>query len=220
MQNNKQETKQRKFSMTNRIARSATFQSLAVVSLAAGSIAAGSLIVGGCASRGGILGVDCCADIPAGAVPEPAGTKVCNWQNVQVSSALADQTVLYQADFVGKSDTLSPAAIQRMARNVSSGLAATQPAIIEPSGDASLDAARLNIVNMQLASFGVTTPMVEIATPAALGLRGLEAEQAARAIGNAGNAGNAGRGTGAPLAQPAQLGTQGGFGGNLPGGIF
>lgn len=214
MQNNKQETKQRKFSMTNRIARSATVQSLAVVSLAAGSIAAGSLIIGGCASRGGILGVDCCADIPAGAVPEPAGTKVCNWQNVQVSSALADQTVLYQADFVGKSDTLSPAAIQRMARNVSSGLAATQPAIIETSGDASLDAARLNVVNRQLASFGVTLPIVEIATPAALGLRGLEAEQAARAIGNAG------RGTGAPLAQPAQLGTQGGFGGNLPGGIF
>lgn len=217
MQNNQQATKQRKFSMTNRITRSATFQSLAVVSLAAGAIAAGSLIVGGCASRGGILGVDCCADIPAGAVPEPAGTKVCNWQNVQVSSALADQTVLYQADFVGKSDSLSPAAIQRLARNVSSGLAATQPAIIETSGDASLDAARLNVVNRQLASFGVTLPIVEIATPAALGLRGPDAEQAARAIGNAGNAG---RGTGAPLAQPAQLGTQGGFGGNLPGGIF
>lgn len=187
------------------------------------SLIVGSLVAGGCASRGGILGVDCCADIPAGAVPEPAGTKVCQWQSAQVANAIADQTVLYQADFIGTTDALSPAAAERMARNVASGLAAMQPALIEPSGDASLDAARVNSVHVQLASFGIATPMVEVAIPAALGLRGPEAEQVA---GGFGNLGNAARGTGAPTVQASglggqgRLGGQGGFGGNLPGGIF
>lgn len=191
--------------------------SLVLTGLIAGSLTIGSLVMSGCASRGGILGVDCCADIPAGAVPELAGTKVCNWQTAQVSSAIGDQTVLYQADFIGTSANLSPGAIERMARNANSGLAAVQPSLIEPSGNASLDTSRVNTVNVQLASLGVTSPMVEVATPAALGLQGPLAEQVAGGFGN--NA-NAGRGTGAPISQPSGLGGQGGFGGNLPGGIF
>jgi len=175
----------------------------------------GSLTLSGCASRGGILGVDCCADIPAGAVPEPAGAKVCDWQTAQVTGAVADQTVLYQADFIGNSSVLSPAAIKRMARNAGSGMADMQPAFIEPSGDVSLDAERVSVVTTQLASFGITAPIVEVATPAALGLRGPLAERVAGGFGNIRNSS-----TGAPISRPSFLGGQSGFGGNLPGGIF
>ncbi|WP_146531026.1 hypothetical protein [Novipirellula artificiosorum] len=177
-------------------------------------LAIASMTALGCASRGGILGVDCCADVPAGAIPEPAGAKVCDWQTAGVSSAVADQTVLYQADFIGTSANLSPGAGDRMARNVNSGLAARQTALIEPSGDAALDAERIDAVSVQLASFGVASPMVEVATPAALGLRGPQAE---RVAGGFGNVRGSSTGTGAPISRPSG---QGGFGGNLPGGIF
>lgn len=200
---------------------------IAITGLIITSMAAGSLTTSGCASRGGILGVDCCADIPAGAVPEPAGVKVCQWQTAQVGSAIVDQTVMYQADFIGRSETLSPGAVDRMARNANSGLAAIQPTIVEPSGDAQLDAARIAAVSARLASFGIAAPIVQLATPAALGLRGIEAEQVA---GGVGNRGNAARGAGAPIAQPSALGGQGfgnslgggfgGQGGNFPGGVF
>ena len=172
----------------------------------------------GCASRGGVLGVDCCADVPAGAIPEAAGAKVCAWQISQVTSAIADQTVLYQADFIGKTEVLSPGAVERMARNANSGLA-KRPAFIEPSGDTSLDAARVNSVSIQLASLGIGSPIVELATPAALGLRGPQAERVARISGSFGNSSSSR--TGAPTSQASGIGGQtGSFGGSLPGGIF
>ena len=171
----------------------------------------------GCASCNGILGVDRCADIPAGAIPQPAGTKLCDWQTVQVSGAITDQTVLYQADFIGTSANLSPGALKRMARNANNGLLATQPTLIEPSGDADLDASRVDTANLQLVSFGITSPMVEVATPAALGLRGPEAEQAAGEIGEIRRAST---GFGTPFSQPSGFGGSGRFGGYMPGGIF
>ena len=75
----------------------------------------------GCASKGGIMGVDCCSDIPAGAVPEPPGTKVCNIQQSQISAANLDQNVLYRADFVGMTTELAPIAIDRLARRNATG---------------------------------------------------------------------------------------------------
>lgn len=177
----------------------------------------GSLVTSGCATRGGIMGVDCCADIPAGAIPEPAGAKVCNWETAQVTAAIADQTVLYKSDFIGTSEELSPNAIERMARNIYSGLATMQPAYVESSGNAELDAARVVSVNAKLASFGVETSLAELATPAALGLRGPFAEQTA---GGFAGSGGASRGTGAPVSGASGLGSRGSFGGNLSGGIF
>ncbi|SMP60022.1 hypothetical protein SAMN06265222_106306 [Neorhodopirellula lusitana] len=193
------------------------FNKTKIIKLTACGLTMASMTTLGCASRGGILGVDCCADVPAGAIPEPAGAKVCNWQTAQVAGAAADQTVLYQADFVGTSAKLSPGAIERMARNANSGLAAMQPAFIEPSGNASLDAERVDVVAMRLTSFGIPAPMVEVATPAALGLRGPQAERVASGFGNIRNSMT---GTGAPVSSPSGLGGQSGFGGNLSGGNF
>lgn len=181
--------------------------------LAAAAFTIVSLAVIGCASRGGFMGVDCCADIPAGAIPEPAGAKVCDWQTAQVTSAVADQSVFYRADFVGTSATLSPAAIDRMARNACSGLAFSQPAVVEPSGDAVLDAARVESVITQLASLGVAAPVVEVATPAALGMQGQLAERVA------GGFGHSSTGTGAPVSQASGFSGQS-VGVNVSGGNF
>ena len=157
--------------------------------------------VTGCASRGGICGVDRCADIPAGAIPEPAGVKVCDWQTAQVSNAEADQTVFYKCDFIGNSARIAPDTIQRIARTAGSGLASTQPSIIEPSGDDQLDAARATAVTLQLASYGIKQPTVTVAIPAALGMQGVRAERIADGVGSVGNGtgtfGSAGRRNGA-----------------------
>ena len=160
-----------------------------------------SSLLGGCANKHGILGVDRCADIPCGAIPEPAGTKVCQWQTVQVSNALIDQGTFHLSDFVGRTPQLSPAAMERLARTTSSGLAASLEWIIEPSGDLAVDEARVASVIDALHSAGlpVAGEQVRIAYPAALGLSGAQAERvgvgAARAISQgSGFGGGLGRG--------------------------
>ena len=171
----------------------------------------------GCATRGGILGVDRCADIPAGAIPAPAGVKICDWQTAQISNAEADQTVFYKSDFIGNSAKISPEAINRVARTATNGLAANQPSIIEPSGDATLDTARVTAVTLQLASYGISQPVVTVAIPAALGMQGVRAEQIADGLGNFGNngVGNGGRGY-----QPSGIGMGGSFGNTIPGATY
>lgn len=182
-----------------------------------------SILPIGCASRGGILGVDCCADILSGAIPRPPGAKVCEWHTAQIKNAAADQTVLYRADFVGASTTLSPGAAERMGRNAASGLLAIQPTVIEPSGDIDLDAQRVDAVARELAGRGIDQPVIQLAIPAALGLSGPQAE---RVAGGFGNIRGSNATVGAPISQPAGLGGQtgafggGAFGGGLPGGIF
>ena len=143
----------------------------------------GAATVTGCAHRHGVMGVDCCADIPAGAIPEPAGTKVCNWQTLQVTGAAADQTALYRSDFVGDSTTLSPAAKDRMGRLIHSGCGGNLPWIVEPSGDSDLDLARVESVVSELTLRGASPIDVTLATPAAIGLTGPEAERIAGGLG-------------------------------------
>ena len=147
-------------------------------------------LVSGCASRGGILGVDCCADIPAGAIPAPAGSKVCNWQNVQVAGAYADQSVLYRSDFVGDTAELSLGAIQRMSRLANAGYAGNLPWVIEPSDASELDQARVQTVINQLTQLGASPADVSISVPAAIGLSGPQAEQLGVGIGRNRNAGS------------------------------
>lgn len=130
----------------------------------------------GCAHRHDLLGVDCCADIPEGAIPEPPGTKLCNWQTMQVNAAVADQFVLYRCDFVGDSSDLSPAAKARIGRLVQSGAASHMPWVVEPSDKSALDLARVDSAINELTSLGVSPVDVTIATPAALGLAGPLAE--------------------------------------------
>jgi hypothetical protein len=185
-----------------------------LASLITSSLAVALITSSGCASRGGILGVDRCADIPAGAIPEPAGVKICDWQTAQVAGALADQTVFYKSDFIGDSAKIAPNSLNRIARSARSGLSTSQPSIIEPSGDETLDAARVTAVSLQLASYGITQPVVEVAIPAAIGMLGIRAERVADGFGNSGN-GSSGGGY-----QPMGMGMGGAFGSTAPGAIY
>lgn len=161
----------------------------------------------GCASRGGILGVDRCADVPAGAIPEPVGTKLCQWQTAQINAAAVDRYVLYKADFVGKSSELSPGAIERLSRLIAAGNLEANTMVIEPTGDDRLDQSRVSAVIEVLSSAGANVPDVRIAIPAALGLSGPQAE---RAAGNAGQTrGSSGSST-----------VRGGIGSILSGSLF
>lgn len=130
----------------------------------------------GCASRGGILGVDCCSDIPAGAVPEPAGTKVCHFQQSQVEAASLDQNVLYRADFVGQTTELAPAALDRLARRHATGALGMETLLVEPCGDENLDQRRVEAVGNKLAELGIANVDLKVAIPTALGLSGPIAE--------------------------------------------
>ena len=154
----------------------------------------GTLTLIGCASDHGILGVDRCADIPRGAIPEPAGSKVCEWQTAQVTSALADQGVFHLSDFRGDTAALSPAAIERLARSVDGGLAIGLTWIVEPSGDLELDAERVASLAAALHSAGlaVSADAIQVAYPAALGLPGPRAER----IGIGGSRTSSNRGNG------------------------
>ncbi|MEE2938556.1 MAG: hypothetical protein VYA84_21425 [Planctomycetota bacterium] len=164
----------------------------------------------GCSQHRGVLGHDCCADIPAGAIPAPAGSKICDWQTEQVTAAAADQTVLYQADFVDRSATLSPAALKRLSRQAQTDLAVARAWVIEPSGQATLDTARVEAVSRELAIRGVESPLIQIAIPAALGLTGPQAE---RVAGSLGSARNSNSGSNAPISRPSGFGN--GFAGGL-----
>jgi len=190
-----------------------------IASLTTSCLAIALITTSGCASRGGIFGVDRCADIPAGAIPEPAGVKVCNWQTAEVSGAEADQTVFYKCDFIGNSAKIAPEAINRIARTATSGLAQSQPSIIEPSGDDALDAARVTAVSLQLASYGISQPDVAVAIPAALGMQGIRAEQIADGLGNFGNNGGRNGGQGY-RGMGMGMGMGGSFGNTFPGATY
>lgn len=142
----------------------------------------------GCKQHGGILGVDRCADIQPGAIPEPAGTKICNWQAAQTANAYTDQVTLYRSDFVGDSTVLAPAARDRISRQLlhAESPATQGPWIVEPSGDKALDAARLEAVSHFLAERGVAALDVVLGTPPAIGLAYPFSEQAAQGLGQRG----------------------------------
>lgn len=130
----------------------------------------------GCANKQGILDVDAFADVQAGAVPEPVGTKVCQWQTAQTQQAAKDQAVLYKADFIGQSEALAPSATDKIVQALRNGTASSQVWMVEPSGDSYRDSIRLNSVRQLLVFWGVPNPQVGTGIPAALGMPGVLAE--------------------------------------------
>lgn len=156
------------------------------------AIVGGSLLFSGCAGRGFLSKVDCCAAFPKGFVPELPGTKICNWQRAQVENAEADMRVLYQSDFEGNSDRLSPAAQERLWRQTTVNSVSDGVWVVEPSFQPDLDNARVASVTQSLNEMG-SYAAVQLGIPAALGLEGPFAERATASIAQ-GNTRN-GRGT-------------------------
>lgn len=175
----------------------------------------------GCSVGQGILKVDRCADVPCGAIPGTPGSHLCEWQQAQVRSAANDLAVFYQADFIDKSDRLSPAAEQQVTRLVQQGTIGSMPLVLEPSDDPQRDIARTIMLANAFAAAGapLSADQIRIATPPALGLEGFQAQQVARTASRSGNRGGGGQnsGTGGGLGGFSGGGGLGGFGG---GGIF
>ncbi len=174
----------------------------------------------GCSSNQGICYVDRCADVPSGAIPGTPGQHLCQWQQAQVRSAAADMGVFYQADFIGKSDRLSPAAEQQVARLVQQGAIGVVPLVLEPSNDPAQDAARCTMIASAFVAAGapVAAEQIRIAHPAALGLEGYRAQQVARAASR--NGGRGGGGQNSMGNGGGGIGGGGGLGGFGGGGIF
>ncbi len=175
----------------------------------------------GCHTGHGICKVDRCADVPRGAIPCKPGNHLCGWQQAQVRSASNDLGVFYQADFIDKSDRLSPAAEQQVARLVQQGAIGTIPLILEPSDDSQRDASRAIMLASAFTAAGtpISADQIQTANPPALGLEGYRAQQVARTASRnstrgGGQAQGGGGGSGGGIGG---RGGQGGFGG---GGIF
>lgn len=179
----------------------------------------GCLALFGCRHYQGILGVDQCAEIPNGAVPRPVGTSLAAWQQTQVAAAFPDQGVFYQADFVGTTDQLGPAAEKHVARLVQQGVIGKVPIVVEPSGDSARDAARALSLGRAFAQAGLDLPaeQIQIAYPPAIGLDSFRAQQVARTASRGTNRGG-GNATGA-MGGRGGAGLGGGGGGGGGGGV-
>lgn len=181
----------------------------------------------GCRVDHGICKVDRCADVPCGAIPRTPGSHLCDWQQAQVASASNDLGVFYQADFVGTSERLSPAAEQQVARLVQQGAVGRVPLILEPSDNQQLDSTRSLMLASAFTAAGapMSIDQIQIADPPALGLDGFRAQQVARTAsrssargGGQGQGGGGGFGIGGGTGGGGTGGGgTGGFGG---GGIF
>lgn len=146
----------------------------------------GVSIITGCSFDSGLFGVDRCADISCGSVPAPAGHYVCAWENAQVGSAVQDQLVFYQREFIGDTEQLGPHGQTHLAQLLQQGFALQQPLIVEASGDETRDLRRVVSLSQRLGDMGVPVPpnMITTGIPPAIGLSGQQAEGLQRVNGS------------------------------------
>ena len=170
----------------------------------------------GCRSDHGILGVDRCADIPPGAIPQPIGTYNCQWQQSQAQRAEQDYFVLYDYEWRAGADQLGPFGARHL--DELSKRLESEPfvIVIAKTDNEQLNEQRRGVVIEVLRQRGVAdaSSRVTIGYPEAEGLYGFEA----RRVG-AGFTGQ-GAGGGGTLGQGGGGNIGGGAGGGIGGGGF
>jgi hypothetical protein len=134
-------------------------------------------LAAGCHQTGYSWPTDRCADIPCGAIPQPAGVYSCQWQTEQKLRAEQDKFVIYQYEWFQGGDHLGPAGrrhIEAIAQRLDS---VPYPVLIEKSEDTTLDEARRKDVIAMLTNLGATTAerRVILGYSEAEGLDGTEA---------------------------------------------
>jgi len=138
------------------------------------------------------------ADIPAGAIPQPAGTHVNAWQSAQATLADRDDFVVYQYEWQIDSNQLSPFGKRHL--GVLANRLITEPVqiTIEPSNNAELDTSRRKFLVTHLTERGISSAdqRVVVSYPAAEGLHGREAQRASNGYfgGGRGAGGSSGGG--------------------------
>ncbi|MCS6853092.1 MAG: hypothetical protein NZ700_18200 [Gemmataceae bacterium] len=143
------------------------------------SLALPSLLVG-CASGGGSQwwNVDNCSRIPRGAIPEPVGSKVLRFQNVQAGKAEADDFVIYKHEWFLDGQELGPYGryhLNLIARRLPE---VPFPVVVQQSNDEALNEARRQVIIRELAVRGIldAPERVIVAFPEAEGMYGEQAE--------------------------------------------
>ncbi len=181
-----------------------------LVWLLAGSIS----LLAGCRASGGLFGVDRCADIPPGAIPQPVGTHVCQWQTAQQDRAERDDFVIFNLEWEAGGQVLGPKGKRHAECLAEAVEQVPYPIVIATSDDAVLDETRRQHVIEMLAANGVEDPAarVVLGESEAEGLYGPEAVRLgdARLIGT-------GRTTGGGVTGRGFSG--GGFGGGFGSGL-
>jgi hypothetical protein len=119
-------------------------------------VLAATALTAGCHQGGYVCPTDRCADIPSGAIPQPAGVYSCQWQTEQKLRAEQDKFVIYQYEWFQGRDHLGPAGrrhIETIAQRLDG---VPYPVIVEKSEDTKLDETRRKHVIVLLTSLGDT----------------------------------------------------------------
>ncbi len=134
------------------------------------------LVVAGCCSHGRHqLLCDECADIPPGAIPQGPGAYTGQWQAAQEQLAEQADYVVYQNEWLGESEKLSPLGVRHVAGLLGQG--PFHPIVVQASGNQTLDEARRMALIAKLETHGIAgapeNVVVDNSTPE--GLHGVEA---------------------------------------------
>ena len=158
--------------------------------------------ISACASHG----IEC-RDIPKGAIPPPAGTYMCQWNNAEIDRAARDQFVVYRYEWQRDKSELNSFGEKHLPLIAERFACAPYPVVVEPSGDSRLDESRRNAIAQAIATHGVDVPAdrVVLGRSEAEGLQGVEVPQIAAGI----YSGTAGGQSGATSAVLGGIGTGG-----------
>jgi len=134
-------------------------------------------LAAGCHEDGHICSTDKCADIPPGAIPQPAGVYNCRWTNEQAARAEQDKFVIHQMEWFSGGDQLGPDGRRHIEQIAKRWGEVPYPIIVSASDDSSLNTKRQQIIVETLTRLGVDDAdrRVKVGYPEAEGLYGTEA---------------------------------------------
>jgi hypothetical protein len=124
-----------------------------------------------------LLGIDCCATIPPGAIPPPNGSYVREWEHRMVAGARADRYVIYLYEWYMGGPCLGPGGrdhLEGIARHLPIVHA---PVLVQPCGDEAINQVHRQVVVQYLLDHGIADAeeLVILGFPQAEGLYGFEA---------------------------------------------
>jgi uncharacterized membrane protein YgcG len=159
-----------------------------------------------------------CNDIPPGAIPQPAGTDLCQWNHAERARADQENFVVYLYEWSVEPAKLTPNGREHVDCLAARLMQSNCPIVVETSHDERLDAARRDEIMRTLAERNVVLPFerVVVGNSQAEGLYGAETiGVAGRMLGNAvtGSIGGAAGGTGGGASGSFGGGSTSSFGG-------
>lgn len=156
---------------------------------------------------------DHCADIPRGAIPQPAGTFSGQWHATQAAAAEVEQLTIYQADWRAQSDQLGPFGQRRLEQMAEQLQTCPNPIVIERSDSYDLDESRRQTVLVALAERGIANPLerVVVGYSSAYSLYGLEAKGIARSALERSTSTNTSQAPFSGVSNQLQSSAQGGY---------